>query len=75
MNFMEKCSQSSIMSFVRTLMNSLTTMKFDGFHMMHEQFIKMTNIEKRFKSSGMDVDEDLFAQFILNSFPSEYGSH
>ena len=44
MKFMEQCSQTTDKTLVGTLMSTLTIMKFDGFHTMHEQVIEMTNI-------------------------------
>jgi len=48
-------------------------MKFDGSHTMHEHDISMINITTRLKSTGKDVDENLFSQFIINSLPLKYG--
>jgi len=67
-------SQTTDMSLVGKLMSTLTTMKFDGLHTMHEHVIEMTNIAARLKTLGMAVNENFLVQFILNSLPSEYGS-
>ena len=53
-------------------MGSLTTMKFDGSRTMHEHVIEMTNVAARLKSLGMEVEQNLLVQFIVNSLPSEY---
>jgi len=37
-------SQTTDKSLARTLMSTLTTMKFNGFRTMHEHVIEMTNI-------------------------------
>jgi len=42
--FMKERSQTADKSLAGTLMSTLTTMKFDGFCIMHEQVIEMTNI-------------------------------
>ena len=73
MKSMEECSQTADKSLARTLMNTLTTMKFDGSRTMHEHVIEMTNIAVKLKSLGMVVDENFLVQFILNSLSSEYG--
>ena len=54
-------------------MSTLTTMKFDGSHTMHEHVIEITNITAKLKSLGMVVDENFLVQFTLNSSSSEYG--
>jgi len=56
----------------RTLMSTLTAMKFDGSHIMHEHVIEMTNTAARLKTLGMAVNENFLVQFILISLPSEY---
>ncbi|RYA67426.1 hypothetical protein DD595_26280, partial [Enterobacter cloacae complex sp. 4DZ3-17B2] len=56
-----------------TLMSTLTTMKFDGSHIMHEHIIEITNIAARLTTLGMTVNENVLVQFILNSLLSEYG--
>ena len=55
-------------------MSTLTTVKFDGSHTMHEHVIEIKkNIAARLKTLGMAVNENFLVQFILNSLPSEYG--
>ena len=70
---MEESSQTVDKSLAGTLMGTLTTMKFDGSRTMHEHVIEMTNIAARFKSLGMEVEQNFLVQFIINSLPSEYG--
>ncbi|KAF1862548.1 hypothetical protein Lal_00014087 [Lupinus albus] len=72
MKFVKERSQTSDKSLVEILMSILTTMKFDCSHTMHEHVIEMTNIAARITPMGMDVDENFFVKFILNSLPSEY---
>ena len=67
MKFVEERSQIADKSL------TLTTIKFDGSHSMHEHVIEMTTIAARLKSLGMNVDENFLVQFIINSLPSEYG--
>jgi len=69
----EERSRTADKSLARTLMSTLTTMKFDGSCIMHEHIIEMTNITTRIKSLGMAVDENFLMQFIMNLLPSEYG--
>ncbi|KAL5578694.1 hypothetical protein UlMin_011136 [Ulmus minor] len=73
MKFVEECSQTADKSLARTLMATLTTIKFDGSRSMHEHVIEMTNIAARLKSMGINVDENFLVQFVINSLPSEYG--
>ena len=73
MIFVEERSQTADKSLARTLMGTLTTMKFDGSRTMHDHVIEMKNIAARLKSLGMNVDENFLIQFIINSLPSEYG--
>ena len=73
MKFVEERSQTADKSLARTLISTLTTMKFDGSHTMHEHVIEMTNIAARLKSLGRAVDENFLVQFVLNSLTSEYG--
>ena len=60
-------------SLVGTLMVELTTMKFDGTRGMHEHILEMSNLAAKLKALGMNVDESLLVQFILNSLPLQYG--
>ncbi|KAK9148100.1 hypothetical protein Scep_006857 [Stephania cephalantha] len=60
-------------SLAGTLMDDLTTRKFDGTCEMHEHVLEMTNIAAKLKGLGMNVDEFFLVQFILNSLHSQYG--
>jgi len=73
MGLVGECSQKIDKSIIGTLMNTLTTMKFDDSRIMHEHVIEMTNITERLKTLGMVVNENFLIQFILNSLPSKYG--
>ncbi|KAL5582508.1 hypothetical protein UlMin_014950 [Ulmus minor] len=73
MKFVEKRSQTADISLL--LMATLTTIKFDGSRSMHEHVIEMTKITTRLKSLRINVDENFLVQFIINSLPSEYGTH
>ena len=57
----------------RTLMSTLTIIKFDGSRTMHEHVIEMTNIAAKLKTLGMTMNENFLVQFILNSLLSKYG--
>ena len=50
MKFVEKCFQTTDKSLVKTLMSTLTIIKFDDSRTMHEHVIEMTNIAIRLKS-------------------------
>ena len=69
LNFVEERSQTVDKSLSETLMSTLTTMKFDGSHTMHEHVIEIINLSTRLKSLGMQVDESFLVRFILNSLP------
>ncbi|KAL5571806.1 hypothetical protein UlMin_021403 [Ulmus minor] len=73
MKFVEEHSQTADKSLAGTLITTLTTIKFDGSHSMHEHIIEIINIATRLKLLGMNVDENFLVQFIINSLPSEYG--
>ena len=73
MKFVKESFQTADTYLAETLMGTLTTMKFDGSHTMHEHVIEMTNIATRLKSLGMEVEQNFLVQFIINSLPSEYG--
>ncbi|KAH0642025.1 hypothetical protein KY285_032887 [Solanum tuberosum] len=57
------------------LMDTLTTMKFDGSRTKHEHVIEMTNVAARLRSLGMEVKQNFLVQFIINSLPSKYGGN
>ncbi|KAL5734208.1 hypothetical protein ACOSP7_032069 [Xanthoceras sorbifolium] len=72
MNFMEEHSQTTDKSLARTLIGTLTTMKFDGSRTIHEIVIEMTNIATKLKSLEMNVDENfLNANELHNMFVHE----
>lgn len=73
MKFVGGRSETADKSLAGMLMDTLTTMKFDGARSMHEHVIEMTNIVARLKSLRMNVDENILLQFIINSLPFEYG--
>ncbi|KAI3469989.1 hypothetical protein Pfo_026652 [Paulownia fortunei] len=74
MKFVENHSQSDFAdkSVVETLMGMLTTMKFDGSHIMYEHVIEMTNIAARLGFMGLKVSDNFIMQFIINSLPLAY---
>jgi hypothetical protein len=61
-------------SLTRTLMDELTTMKFDGTREMHEHIIEMANLTTKLKALGMNVNELFLVQWILSSLPPQYES-
>jgi len=69
--FVEERSQTADKSLARTLMSTLTTMKFDGSRTMHEHVIEMTNMTTRFKSLGMAVDENFLVHELHNMLVQE----
>ena len=50
LKFVKDSSQTVDKSLVRTIISTLTTMRFDGSHTMHEHIIEMTNLSARLKS-------------------------
>ena len=62
-------SQITNKSLVGTLMSTLTIIKFDGSHSIHEHVIEMTNIATRLKTLGMTMNKNFIVQFILISLP------
>lgn len=61
-------SDSVDKSLAGTLMGTLTTIKFDGSHAMHEYITEMTITAARLRSMRMEVSESFLVQFIINSF-------
>ena len=55
-------------------MGTLITMKFDGSCTMHEHVKGMTNITEKLKSMAIEVNENFFVRFIVNSLSSQYAS-
>ncbi|XP_057968109.1 uncharacterized protein LOC131157739 [Malania oleifera] len=74
LKFVEDRFHSTDKSLAGRLMAKLTTMKFDGSQGMNERVLDMTNLTTILKSLGMNVDESFIIQFILNSWPPQYGS-
>ncbi|PON45647.1 hypothetical protein PanWU01x14_257580, partial [Parasponia andersonii] len=70
LKFEDEHSQTADKSLVGTLVGNLTTMKFDGSHIMYEHVTEVINILARLKSLGMNVDDNFPVQFIINSLPS-----
>ena len=70
MRLMGECSQTADKSLVRTLMSTLTTMKFNGLRTMHEHVIEMTNIATRLKTLGMTVNENCVSVLRLEVNPN-----
>ena len=58
MRLVGECSQIADKSLVGILTSTLTTMKFDDSHTMHEHVIEMINIAVRLKTLGMTVNEN-----------------
>jgi len=71
MRFVEGHSQTTE-CLTRTLMSTLTIMKFDSSRIMHEHVIEMTNIATRLTYLEMIMDKVFVVQFILNLLPFEY---
>jgi len=67
-------SQTTDKSLARTLVSTLTTMKFDGSRTTYEHVIEMTNITTKLKTLRMTVNENFLIQFSFTSLPSKYGS-
>ena len=71
--FVEEHFRSTNKSLVGTLMAKLTTIKYDRLKGMEDHIIEMTNITTRLKSLRLAVEDSFSMQFMLNSFPLEYG--
>ena len=56
MKLVEECSQNIYKSLGGTLMDTLTTVKFDGSRTIYEHVLEMTNIAARLKFLGMEVE-------------------
>nr|VDD10182.1 unnamed protein product [Brassica oleracea] len=75
--FLEKikeCSQSELAdkSIVGSLMNELTTKKFDWSQPIHDHLTHMSNLAAKLTTLGMEVHEQFLVQFIMNSLPLEF---
>ena len=64
---MEERFHSADKSLTGTLMDELTTIKYDGSRSMQQHVLDMTNIAARLKTLGITVDDSFLVQFILNS--------
>jgi len=58
MRLVEEHSQTANKSLAETLMSTLTTMKFDDSHTIHDHVIEMTNIIVKLKTLKMTVNEN-----------------
>ena len=74
MKLVKERSQSEFVdkSSVGTLMDTLTTIKFDGSCTMHKHVIEMIKIATKLKSMGMEINDNFLVHFIINSLPPQY---
>ncbi|KAL0897386.1 hypothetical protein Bca101_081347 [Brassica carinata] len=70
----KECSQSELAdkSIVGSLMNELTTKKFDWSQPIHDHVTHMSNLAAKLTTLGMEVHEQFLVQFIMNSLPLEF---
>lgn len=70
----KECSQSDLAdkSIVGSLMNELTTRKFDWSQPIHDHVTHMSNLAAKLTTLGMEVHEQFLVQFIMNSLPFEF---
>ncbi|CAA7053517.1 unnamed protein product [Microthlaspi erraticum] len=70
----KECSQSDLAdkSIVGSLMNELTTRKFDWSQPIHDHVTHMSNLAAKLSTLGMEVNEHFLVQFIMNSLPFEF---
>ncbi|GAB2295826.1 hypothetical protein Dimus_038381 [Dionaea muscipula] len=75
MRKIKECSQSDLAdkSIVGSLMNELTTKKFDWSQPIHDHVTHMSNLAAKLKTMGMKVNETFLVQFIINSLPIQFG--
>ncbi|XP_056856782.1 uncharacterized protein LOC130506169 [Raphanus sativus] len=59
-------------SIVGSLMNELTTKKFDWSQPIPDHVTHMSNLAARLTTLGMEVHEQFLIQFIMNSLPLEF---
>lgn len=57
-----------ISQYASSLMSTLTKMKYDNSRIMN---LEMTIVAAKLRTSGMNIDEYILVQFILNSLPPE----
>ena len=65
--------KSADKSLAGTLMEKLTTMKYDGNRGVQDHIFNMIDKAAKLGALGMQVDESFLVQFILNSLPSQFG--
>ncbi|XP_024004861.1 uncharacterized protein LOC112082010 [Eutrema salsugineum] len=70
----KECSHSDLAdkSIVGSLMNELTTRKFDWSQPIHDHVTHMSNLAAKLTTLGMEVHEQFLVQFIMNSLPFEF---
>ena len=68
-------SQSDIndKSIVGNLSSELTNKKFDWSQPIHDHVTEMVDLTTKLNAMEMEVSESFLVQFILNSFPAEFG--
>ena len=54
------------------LMNSLTTMKFDGVGSIREYIMKGIEYAAKLKALGVNIDDPFLVHLVLNSLPQQY---
>lgn len=71
---LKECSQSELAdkSIVGSLMNELTTKKFDWSQPIHDHVTHMSNLAAKLTTLGMEIYEQFLVQFIMNSLPIEF---
>ena len=60
-------------SIVGSMMNELTTKKFDWSQPIHDHVTHVSNLASKLCAIGMDVNSTFLVQFIINSLPVEFG--
>ena len=55
-----------------TLMNKLTSMKYDGFLEVRKNVMEICDIYEKLKDLDTTVSENFLVQFVLNSLPSQF---
>uniref|UniRef100_A0A803MAV9 Retrovirus-related Pol polyprotein from transposon TNT 1-94-like beta-barrel domain-containing protein n=1 Tax=Chenopodium quinoa TaxID=63459 RepID=A0A803MAV9_CHEQI len=66
----EERFKSADKSLAGTLMDELTTMKYDGQKKQH--ILNMSEKAAKLKALGIGIDKSFLVQFILNSLPSQF---
>ncbi|XP_028069257.1 uncharacterized protein LOC114271818 [Camellia sinensis] len=65
---------SSDKALASTLMNKLSGVKHNNFRSVREHIMEMRDIAARLKSLEIEISESFLVNFILNSFPVQYGA-